>query len=114
MANLDQNLRKIYKFDGSNPKMWVALMEEYFSLERIIDDGTKLSLGNLYLNQETWQWWQGHSKCYPKTITWSMFTKSICDGFNPKSNFLGPLTKLRPRGTQPNKDFIGTGKKETK
>ena len=43
-----------------------------------------------------------------------MFTKSICDHFDHKSNFLGPLTKLRHIGTQPSKDFIFAGKKETK
>ena len=38
-----------------------------------------------------------------------MFAKSICDRFDPKSDFLGPLTKLRQTGTQPRKDFIFIG-----
>jgi len=43
-----------------------------------------------------------------------MFAKSICDHFDRKSNFFGPLTKLSQIDTQPSKDFIFTGKKETK
>ena len=41
-------------------------------------------------------------------------SKPICDRFDPKSKFLGPLTNLRQTCTQPSKDFIFTGKKGTK
>lgn len=47
----------MYKFDGSNPALWVAQMEQYFSLNDICEDQTKLRVGSLYLNQERWQWW---------------------------------------------------------
>lgn len=66
---------KMYKFDGSNPAIWLAQMEQYFTLEHIVDDETKLSVAAIYLDQEIWQWWQCHQKCYPRTITWQMFTK---------------------------------------
>lgn len=31
----------MYKFDGSNPGVWVAQMEQYFSLNEILEDQTK-------------------------------------------------------------------------
>lgn len=42
----------MYKLDGSNPAVWVAQMEQYFSLNDICEDGTKLHVGALYLDQE--------------------------------------------------------------
>ena len=48
----------MYKFDGSHPTIWLAQMEQYFTLNHIRDDVTKLSVGSLYLDQEIWQWWQ--------------------------------------------------------
>lgn len=47
----------MYKFDGSNPTVWEAQMEQYFILNDIRDDQTKLSVGALYLDQERWKWW---------------------------------------------------------
>ena len=84
----------MYKFDGSNLAIWVAQMEQYFILNDIQDDQTKLCVGALYLDQERWQWWQWHQKCYPENITWHMFSKALCDRFDRESNFLGRLTKL--------------------
>ncbi len=85
-----------------------------FHSNHIIDDETKLCVANLYLDQERWQWWQGHCKCYARTITQQMFAKSICDRFDHESNFLCHLTKLRQTGTKPSKDLNFRGKKETK
>jgi len=60
----------MYKFDGSNPSIWVSQMEQYFTLNHIVDDETKLRVGGLYLDQERSKWWQWHYKCYPREITW--------------------------------------------
>src|SRR5690606_19876434 len=54
----------MYKFDGSNPAVWVAQMEQYFILNDLRDDQTKLRVGDLYLDQERWKWWQWHVKCH--------------------------------------------------
>jgi hypothetical protein len=89
----------MHKFDGSNPAGWVSQMEQYFSLHNIWDDETKLHVGVLYLDQEQWQWWQWHKKCYPGIPTWNMFTKAVCARFDRESHFLGRLTKLRQTGS---------------
>jgi len=47
----------MYKFDGSHLAIWLAQMEQYFTLNYIKDDATKLSVGSLYLDQERWQRW---------------------------------------------------------
>lgn len=47
----------MYKFDGSHPAIWISQMEQYFTLNHIRDDETKLTVGSLYLDQERWQWW---------------------------------------------------------
>ena len=46
----------MYKFDASNMAVWVAQMEQYFSLNDIFEDQNKLHVGALYLDQERWQW----------------------------------------------------------
>ena len=51
------------------------------------------------MDQERYQWWQWHHKCYPENITWQVFSKSLCDRFDRESNFLGCLTKLGQTGT---------------
>jgi hypothetical protein len=89
----------LHKFDGSNPARWVSQMEQYFILHDIRDDETKLHVGILYLEQERWQWWQWHKKCYSGFPTWSMFTKAVCARFGRRSHFLGKLTKLRQIGS---------------
>ena len=47
----------MYKFDGSHPATWIAQMEQYFTLNHIMDDATQLSVGSMYLDNERWQWW---------------------------------------------------------
>jgi hypothetical protein len=94
----------MHKFDGSNLTGWVSQMEQYFSLHGIRDDETKLHVGVLYLDQERWQWWQWHKKCYPGLPNWTMFTKAVCVCFDRESHFLGQLTKLQQTG--PIADFI--------
>jgi len=84
----------MYKFGGSSLTLWVAQMEQYFILNDIRDDTTKLHVGALYLDQERWQWWQWHHKCYPGNITLQVFSKSSCDRFDRESNFLGCLIEL--------------------
>jgi len=73
-------------------------MDQYFTLNHIIDDETKLRVGGLYLDQESMQCWQWHQKCYARPITWQAFSKSLCDRFECESKFLGRLTKLRQTG----------------
>ena len=51
------------------------------------------------MDQERWQWWQWHQKCYLENITWHVFSKSLCDRFDRESIFLFRLTKLRQIGT---------------
>ena len=75
----------MHKFDGSNPAGWVSQMEQYFSLHDIREDETKLHVGVLYLDQECWKWWQWHKKCYPRLLTWNMFTKAVCAHFDRES-----------------------------
>ena len=55
-------MMKMYKFDGNEPEIWLEQMEQYFTLEHIVDDETKLSVATIYLDQERWQWWQCHQK----------------------------------------------------
>eukprot|EP00253_Pinus_taeda_P035006 PITA_35006 len=45
----------MHKFDGSHPMAWIAQMEQYFSLNNILDDETQLTVGSLYLDNERWQ-----------------------------------------------------------
>jgi len=111
MAGLDLNLRDLYLFDGSHPAKWLAQMEKCFRLNYIMDDQTQLSVGIMYLDNERLQWWQGHQRCYRRPLTWDKFTKTLMDHFDCKSKLVDKLTKT---DTQPSKDFIFTGKKETK
>eukprot|EP00253_Pinus_taeda_P012319 PITA_12319 len=37
----------MYKFDGSHPATWIAQMEQYFTLNHIMDDATQLSVGSI-------------------------------------------------------------------
>lgn len=85
----------MYKFDGSDSEIWVAQMEQYFILNDIQDDQTRLCVGALYLDQEIWKWWQWHQKSYLGNITWQMFSKYLCECIDRASKFLGRLTKLQ-------------------
>ena len=40
----------VHKFDNSHPSAWLAQMEQYFKLNHIPDDATKLMLGSMYLD----------------------------------------------------------------
>ena len=68
----------MYKFDGSNRTVWVEKMEQYFLLNDIRDDPTKIRMIFLYLDQERWQWWQWHKKYYPGKITWQVCYREKC------------------------------------
>jgi len=46
---------EMYKFDGSNPEIWLSQMDQYFTLNHIRDDETKLHMGGFYLDQERFQ-----------------------------------------------------------
>ena len=74
-------------------------MEQYFTLNHIKDDETKLSVGSLYLDQEGWKRWQWHQRCYLRPMTWQIFSKALSDYFDHESNFLGRLTKLKQTST---------------
>ena len=41
----------MHKFDGSHPSAWIAQMEQYFKLNHILDDETKLMCGEHVLGQ---------------------------------------------------------------
>jgi hypothetical protein len=49
----------------------------------------------LYLDQEQWQWWKWHKKCYLGQPNWTMLTKVVCARFDKEYHFLGWLTKLK-------------------
>jgi len=89
----------MHKFDGSHPSAWIAQMEQYFKLNRILDDATQLMLGSMYLDNERWQWWEWHQRCTAPFRTWTQFMKALQDRFDQESSFLGHLTKLRQTGT---------------
>eukprot|EP00253_Pinus_taeda_P016779 PITA_16779 len=89
----------MYKFDGSHLATWIAQMEQYFTLNYILDDATQLSVGIMYLDNERWQWWQWHQHCYGSPLTWQTFKKALTDRFDQDSNFLGRLTKLQQTST---------------
>ena len=55
-------------------------------------------LGNMYLDNERWQWWEWHQRCTGPFRTWTKFTKALQDCFDQESSFLGRLTKLRQTG----------------
>lgn len=42
----------MYKFYGYHPATWTTQMEQYFTLTRIMDDATQLSVGSMYLDNE--------------------------------------------------------------
>jgi hypothetical protein len=86
---------EMHKLDGSDPTRRVSQMEHYFSLHDIQDDETKIHVGILYLDQECWQWWQWHKKCYPGHPNWNMFTKAVFARFDRESRYLGHLTKMK-------------------
>eukprot|EP00253_Pinus_taeda_P029980 PITA_29980 len=88
-----------HKFDGSHTSAWLAQMEQYFKLNHILDDGTKLMLGSMYFDNERWQWWEWHQRCNGYFSTWTQFTKALRDRFEQEDSYLGRLTKLRQTGT---------------
>ena len=85
----------MYKFDGSHSVAWIAQMDQYFTLNYLLDDATQLSVGIMYLDNERWQWWQWHQHCYGRPLTWETFKKAFMDRFDHESDFLGHITKLR-------------------
>ena len=50
------------KFDGSNPSAWLAQMEQYFKLNRLQDDWTKIGVATMYLDSQRWQWALWHQR----------------------------------------------------
>ena len=94
MAGPDQNLRDLYKFDGSHPARWLAQMEQYFNLNNILDNETQLMVGSMYLDNERWQWWEWNQRCNGPFVTWTTFKKALTERFDHESYFLGRLTKL--------------------
>ena len=85
----------MHKFDGSHPEAWIAQMEQYFNLNNILDNETKLMVERMYLDNERWQWWEWHQCCNGPFRTWTKFTKALQDRFDQESSFLGRLTKLQ-------------------
>lgn len=73
-------------------------MEQYFNLNYILDNATQLRVGIMYLDNERWQWWQWHQRCYGRPLTWKTFKKALMDRFDHDSTFLGHLTKLQQIG----------------
>ena len=84
----------MHKFDGSHPVAWIAQMEQYFNLNNILDNETKLMVGRMYLENERWQWWEWHQHCNGPFRTWNSFKKALTERFDQESSFFGHLTKL--------------------
>eukprot|EP00253_Pinus_taeda_P016898 PITA_16898 len=89
----------MHKFDGSHPVAWLAQMDQYFKLNQILDDATKLVLGRMYFDNEQWQWWEWHQRSNGYFRTWAQFTQALKDPFEQEDSYLGLLTKLRQTGT---------------
>ncbi len=87
------------KFDGSNPSAWLAQMEQYFELNRLEDDWTKIRVVTMYLDSQRWQWALWHQRRNAPFSSWVQFTKALRDRFEQGDSFLGSLTKLRQTGT---------------
>eukprot|EP00253_Pinus_taeda_P019071 PITA_19071 len=85
----------MHKFDGSHTSAWIAQMDQYFKLNHILDDATKLMLGSMYFDNEWWKWWEWHQRCNGYFRTWTEFTKALRDRFEQEDSYLGRLTKLR-------------------
>ena len=53
------------KFDSSNPSAWIAQMEQYFELNRIEEQWTKIRVATMYLDGPRWQWalWHQRRNC---------------------------------------------------
>eukprot|EP00253_Pinus_taeda_P004829 PITA_04829 len=88
----------MHKFDGSHPAAWLAQMDQYFKLNHILDDATKLMLGSMYFDNERRQWWEWHQRSNGYFRTWTQFTKALRDHFEQEDSYLGRLTKLRQTG----------------
>ena len=89
----------MHKFDGSHTSAWLAQMEQYFQLNHITDEGTKLMVGTMYLDSERWQWKEWYQRCNGQFKSWGQFTKALRNRFEQEDSFLGRLTKLRQTGT---------------
>ena len=89
----------MHKFDGSHTSAWLAQMEQYFQLNHIIDEGTKLMVGTMYLDSERWQWKEWYQRCNAQFQNWGQFAKALRNRFEQEDSFLGRLTKLRQTGT---------------
>ena len=87
------------KFDGSHTSAWLAQMEQYFFLNHIIEEGTKLMVGTMYLDSERWQWKEWYERCNGQFKNWGQFTKALRNRFEQEDSFLGRLTKLRQTGS---------------
>ena len=74
-------------------------MEQYFKLNHILDEGTKLMVGTMYFDNERWQWGEWHQRCNGHFKNWAQFTKALRDRFEQEDSFLGRLTKLRQTST---------------
>eukprot|EP00253_Pinus_taeda_P019119 PITA_19119 len=83
------------KFDGSNPSAWLAQMEQYFELNHLQDDWTKIRVATMYLDSQRWQWAEWHQRCNAPFSSWVQFTKDLQDRSEQGDSFLGNLTKLR-------------------
>ena len=80
-------------------------------MNHILDDWTKLREGTQYLDNERWQWALWHQRRNGPFASWAQFAKALIERFDRKSNLVDKHTQI---DTQPSKDFIFTGKKETK
>ena len=83
------------KFDSSKLARWVIQMEHCFLLHGITNDMIKLKVGVLYLDLETWQWWEWHKTSYTSYFVWSHFVTAILEYFERDIHYLARLTRLR-------------------
>ena len=84
----------VHKFDGSHPSAWLAQMDQYFKLNHLQDDWTKLGVGTMYLDNERWQWAEWHQRRNGPFSSWAQFSKALRDRFEQGDSFLVRLTKL--------------------
>lgn len=48
----------MHKFDGTNPTRWISQIGHFFYLHHINSDTDKYQIALLYLDAESWKWWQ--------------------------------------------------------
>eukprot|EP00253_Pinus_taeda_P013335 PITA_13335 len=80
------------KFDDSNPSAWLAQMEQYFELNRLQDDWTKIRVATMYLDSSMMAMVEWHQASACNFFDWAQFAKALRDRFEQGDSFLASLT----------------------